>query len=124
MKIVFAVAEEVALRPLEETRISAESIVSGAMPAPTARFTLHFDGEKAIELTGAHWTVFEPFLRMAEAEQFLKDAELAHAILRKLCGRSNTEKYLALGGNRMDLNVKNIRLTPEEEMLVSRMMKR
>lgn len=89
MRIVFAVAEEVALQPLERTIMGDGEVVarmSVGDPAPTARFTLHFDGEKAIELTGARWTVFEPFRRMAEAERFLKEAELAHSIIKKLKG--------------------------------------
>lgn len=96
---------------------------TGMVPSPKASMKLKFDGELAMELTNAEWTLYPPYARMQEASDALRDAEISHRILKKLIG-AKVLKYLATGGGRLDLNVSNVRLTADEDMHISRMMKR
>lgn len=54
------------------------------------------------------------------------DEELALSVLTKLVSGSQApaNRYLALGGGKLDLSVSRVVLTSDEDMLVSRLMKR
>lgn len=51
------------------------------------------------------------------------EADIAQRVLAKLIGGRQL-KYIALGAGKLDLNVSGVKLEGDEEMLVSRMMKR
>jgi hypothetical protein len=60
-----------------------------AEPSPKATMTMSFDGEVAIELTDAKWTVYPPFARIDEAAQTLKDCEVAMGLLESFAKSGN-----------------------------------
>lgn len=51
------------------------------------------------------------------------EAEIARRVLDKLIGGRQL-KYIATGAGKLDLNVSGVKLEPDEEMLVARMMHR
>jgi hypothetical protein len=64
------------------------------------------------------------FLEPTPLDTAATEAQVAYRILAKMLGRSNTDKYIAVGGGKLDLNISRLELTGSEDMLVSRMMKR
>lgn len=100
MKVEFALAEEVEMRPL-----TGDPNVSTHEPAPKARMIVRFDGEDAIKLTGAQWTVYPPFARLQEAEWTLANADMALTILERFAksGALPSRLMISMSEAEMDL---------------------